>query len=79
MVPHSFSTITASSIRIGWVIANCTPAIRLLSTGRAARPATITGDAGRGEQAHATLPHRLEGHQRGADRHQRHQHFTGVQ
>ena len=41
MVPHSFSTTTASSMRIGCVIASCTPANRLLSTGRAARPATM--------------------------------------
>ena len=37
------------------------------------------GNAGGGEQAHAVLPHRLEGHQRGADRDQHHQHVGGAQ
>ncbi len=38
--PHSPSTMSTSSRRIGWVRASCNPAMRLLSTGRAARPAT---------------------------------------
>ena len=65
--PYSFSTVTASSMRIGCVTASCTPAKRLLSTGCAARPSDDAGNAGGRKQADAVLAHRVERHQREAD------------
>src|SRR5215208_4519774 len=64
--PHSFSMMTASSIRIGWVIAICTPAIRLLSKGLG-KADDQAGGAGGGEQADAVLLDGFEGHQRRRD------------
>src|SRR6185437_16060684 len=78
MVPHSFSTMTASSMRIGWVIASCTPANKLLSTGRAARPTTMPATRA---EANKLTPYCRTGSKviSGADRDDHHHHVAGAQ
>src|ERR1700730_8338357 len=64
MLPDSFSTMTASSIRIGCATASCTPAKKFVSTGRAARPATMPATPA---EANSVTPECIERHQRKAD------------
>ena len=79
MVPHSFSTmhrvVDADRLRHRQLHAGEQVA-QHRARGEAGDDA---GDAGGGEQADAVLPHRLEGHQRGADRDDHHQHVGGAQ